>query len=190
MNLTHAIWRRSLGLAFAAVATSALGVAQQPAPVPPSGPPAQPAAVVQLPTYRPPALALVQPAAGGSVPQDRPVVVFRFAPGEPNDPIDARSFGVAVDGADRAAAFQVTTSEAWGSIADAGDGAFVAGAHQVTARICSARGACAEVTVPVTVIPSAAVSRPSADSSAKTALSRRRRVIDALVAAVKHLLSP
>jgi hypothetical protein len=55
---------------------------------PPASPPATNAPV--LAAYRAPTIALVQPPAGGSVPQDKPVVVFRFAAGEPDDPIDSR----------------------------------------------------------------------------------------------------
>jgi hypothetical protein len=43
-----------------------------------------------VPSYQPPVLALVQPATGGSVPQDRPVIVFRFAPGDSIDPVNAQ----------------------------------------------------------------------------------------------------
>jgi hypothetical protein len=188
MNLTHAAWRGLLGLAFAAGATSALDVAaQQPAPAPPSGQPSQPAAVVQLPTYRPPALALVQPAAGGSVPQDRPVIVFRFAPGEPNDPIDASTFAVTVDGKNRSSLFQVSSAEAWGPIApshDKSEPAPSAGAHRVTARICSIRGACSETATTVVAVPSSAVA-----PEARVA-DRRRSILDALLTAARKLLEP
>jgi hypothetical protein len=146
-----------------------------------------PSPASSLPAYRPPALALVQPAAGGSVPDDKPVVVFRFAPGEPNDPIDAQSFAVTVDGVDRTAGFQVTAGEAWGTLANSGEGDVSAGTRQIAARICSARGACAEVSATVAVIESARASPASAEGSAN---ARRRKVMDAVVAVLRKLLEP
>ena len=144
-----------------------------------------PVTATSLPPYRPPALALVQPPAGGSVPQDRPVIVLRFATGEPNDPIDARSLAVTVDGEDRSALFQVSLSEAWGPLAPRRDGGvpILAGPHQVVARICSGRGTCAEVTATVTVTPSPI-------SGVKPPEGRRRDVIEFLLDAAKKLLTP
>ena len=52
----------------------------------------------------------------GSVPQDQPLVVFRFAPGEPADPVDLASFAVVVDDSARTALFHVTQGEAWGRL--------------------------------------------------------------------------
>ena len=162
-----------------------LGV-QQPAPVPPSpGSPAPqsppPAAIA---AYRAPVIALVQPAGGGTVPQDKPVVVFRFAQGEATDPLDARSFAVSVDGEDRTALFQVAAAEAWGPLAD-GAHALAAGAHQVTARICSARGACAAVSATVTIVPP-----QQAGASTAASGSRRERLIDLVLQAARRLLTP
>ena len=167
-----------LALVLCALASSLR--AQQP------GSPGQPAASSQLPPYRPPALALVQPAAGGSVPEDKPVVVFRFAPGEPNDPIDARTFAVALDGMDRTAQFHITAGEAWGSLAHEPDEAGLSrGAHQLSARICSARGACVEVSATVSVIEgSPAVGEPPEPA----ADARRRKVLDAVITAIRKLL--
>lgn len=150
-----------------------------------AGPPSQAPAASQLPAYRPPAFALVQPPAGGSVPQDRPVVVFRFAPGEPNDPIDTRSFVVSVDGEDRTSLFQIAPGEAWGPLASSPIGAAIAvGAHHLAARVCSARGTCSEVTAVVTVAvsPAALEAPPPGD--------RRRSFIDVLLAAARKLLNP
>jgi len=138
--------------------------------------------------YRAPTIALVQPPVGGSVPADRPVVVFRFAPGEPTDPIDAGSFTVLVDGRDRRSLFQMSGGEAWGPIGDPAakdaEDAVAPGAHQVEARICSARGTCGSVTATVVVRPSTApaVEAPGA--------SRRSRVLEALLAVVKKLIEP
>ena len=120
------------------------------------------ASATSLPPYRAPALSLVQPPAGGRLPQDRPIVVFRFAPGESGDPIDAQSFSVTVGGENRSGLFQVAASEAWGPLAPAAAGqaeAMAPGVHAIAARICSVRGACAEVSAMVTVVASA-VSTP------------------------------
>lgn len=104
------------------------------------------------PEYRVPWLVLAYPASGAVLPADRPLLVFRFAPGEPEDPIDPSSFRAAVDGVDRTALFRVTATEAWAHLADSTAGAALGtGAHVVTARICSARGACATASEPVTV---------------------------------------
>jgi hypothetical protein len=155
--------------------------AQQSSGPPPSTPPP-----VALTPYRPPALALVQPAAGGSVPQDRPVVVFRFAPGEPNDPTDPESFAVTVDGEDRVSLFQISSNEAWGPLAASRDGggpSISVGAHQVVARLCSERGVCAEVVTTVTVAP-------AATASDKPVEERRKAVIRVLLDAARKLLNP
>ena len=156
--------------------------APQQQPVPPLSP------------YRVPVIALVQPASGGTVPQDRPVVVFRFAPGEADDPLDVSSFRVAVDGSDETTRFQVGATEAWGPIGapiaagnTGGDGAIANGAHQVLAQVCSSRGTCAEASALITVVPSAAAATASGETKAG---SRRARVIDALLSAVKKILSP
>jgi hypothetical protein len=177
--------------AMLAIGAPSRGTAQQPVPGPSTVP------------YRAPGIALVQPASEATLPQDKPVVVFRFAQGEPNDPIDLASFAVAVDGHDRTRLFQVTAAEAWGplsaSVDRPNDASLAPGVHQLTARICSARGACAFTTASIAIVPgtsaSQSTSQPaaagvSADSSEKPAPSRRRRIIDALVAAAKKLLTP
>lgn len=108
--------------------------------------------VSRPPEYRVPWVVLAYPTRGSTLPADRPLLVFRFAPGEPTDPIDPSSFRVAVDGVDRTALFRVTATEAWANLADSSAGTVLgAGAHVVTARICSARGACATASEPVTV---------------------------------------
>jgi hypothetical protein len=180
---------------MAAVATARTARAQNPTPPPV---PEAPVLAPPIAPYRAPVLALVQPPpstlAGGApltVPQDRPVLVFRFAQGEPSDPIDAASFRVAVDGRDRTAQFHVASGEAWGPIGDAAVGAppLAAGAHQVAARICSTRGACGTVDVSVTAVP-AAFAAPTDDAAAKPKASRRSRLLSALINASKKLLAP
>lgn len=152
-----------IALALGAIAGCPMrSTAQPPTPIPVPQP-------ATLAPYRTPTIALVQPmaaappggtTAAGSVPQDRPVVVFRFAAGEPDDPLDVRSFVVAVDGADRTALFQTTAShaggQAWGALADdeaIAKGELAAGLHRVAARICSTRGACATADEQVLVVP-------------------------------------
>lgn len=178
------------------------GSAQQPVPGPASPPPSGPGGESVLGAYRLPAIVLVQPAGAATVQRDRPVIVFRFAPGEPNDPLDLASFAVTVDGRDRTRFFQVTGAEAWGSLAgDASaqsDSALTLGTHQISARICSARGACGVIVSSLTVVPSQVASQPplpaaegaAADSASSSASSRRRRVIDAILLALRKLLSP
>ena len=147
------------------------GSAQQPVPgasqPPPS--PSSAAAPAAVP-YRPPIIALVQPADGATLPQDKPVVVFRFAQGEPNDPIDLASFTVAVDGHDRTRLFQVTAVEAWGPLGAPpiahNDFGLAAGVHHLNARICSARGACGLTTASLTVVPNPAESQPASPPAA------------------------
>jgi hypothetical protein len=177
------------------------GSAQQPVPVPtPSAPSSTPGDVTIAP-YRLPTIVLVQPSSAATLPQDRPIVVFRFAPGEPNDPIDLASFGVTIDGHDRTQSFQVTAAEAWGSLAAGapanGDSSLALGMHQLSARICSARGACGVLVTSLTIGPSQLESQSpnpaaagAAVDSSGSASSRRRRVLDAVLAALRKLLSP
>jgi hypothetical protein len=163
------------------------GSAQQPVPgplQPPTSP--TPGPTSQIAAYRPPALALVQPAVGGSVPQDRPVVVFRFAPGEPGDAIDARTFVATVDGRDRSALFQVAGGEAWGPLSvtpNDGRSGLILGPHQIWARICSVRGTCGEVNATITVAP---VANPANAPVAE----RKNTLIDFLLSAARKLLNP
>ena len=104
--------------------------------------------------YRPPVIALIQPSAGGSVPQERPVVIFRFAAEQQEDPIDAASFHVALDGDDRTAGFQLSAAEAWGSLADRGTREpLELGSHTIEARICTVRGICATAVSAIVVRP-------------------------------------
>jgi hypothetical protein len=138
-----------------------------------------------LPSYRPPVLALVQPAADGSVPQDRPIVVFRFAPGDSTDPVDARSFVIAVDGKDRSTGFQAARDLVWGALAPPDEApALGAGAHTLVARICSIRGSCGEVNASVTIV---AVAAPNPNAPVP---NRKRTLLDLVLAALKKLLAP
>lgn len=175
-----------------------LGAQAPPAP-PPSPATPQPPASVQgvMAPYRAPAIALVQPGDGGMVHQDRPVIVLRFAPGEPGDPLDVGSFVIAVDGVDRTALFQSSAGEAWGPLATATstavDSALALGPHRVTARICSVRGACTTVHATVNVLPS--YPRKSGDATdaatgMHSARSRTQRLRDAALEALRRLLMP
>jgi len=108
--------------------------------------------------YRVPAIVLAYPGRGATLPADRAVVLFRFAPREPDDPIDVSSFKATVDGVDRTTRFRVTSAEAWGTLGDttaaSAPGAVItAGPHTLGARVCSARGACGALTVVVDVRP-------------------------------------
>jgi hypothetical protein len=177
------------------------GSAQQPVPGPTQPPASSAPGSVAVAAYRLPTIALVQPPGAATLPSDRPVVVFRFAPGEPNDPIDLASFAVTVDGRDRTVAFQITSTEAWGSLAGGdvagGDSLLALGTHQLGARICSARGACGVLVTSLMIVPSQIVAPPShpaaegaAADSSNSASFRRRHVIDVILAALRKLLSP
>lgn len=158
----------------------------QPAPVP--MPPVTVVAPPQAPPimgYRAPAIALVQPPAGQSLPQDKAVIILRFAVGEPADQLDASSFGVWVNGATRAALFQVAGTEAWGPLSDPKSGPLAPGVYQVTARICSTRGTCGTTASTVTVTASDVGAGKADDGS-----SRKQRLIDLLLAGLRRLVGP
>lgn len=145
----------------------------------------QPTVGSPLPSYHPPMLALAQPANGGSIPQDRPVVVFRFAPGDSTDPVDARSFTITVDGKDRSAAFQAARDMVWGALASADQASELRlGAHTIVARICSIRGTCADVSATV-MVTGATLGDPNAPAP-----NRKRTVLDLVLAALRKLLVP
>lgn len=108
--------------------------------------------------YRAPSVVLAYPERGASLPADKAFLVFRFAPGETDDPIDVASFKATVDGVDRTARFRVTDTQAWATLGDSaassgGASVVTAGPHTVGARICSARGACGALSVVVDVRP-------------------------------------
>lgn len=138
-----------------------------------------------MPAYRAPTIALVQPPPGVVLPPDKAVLIFRFAPGEASDPVDASSFAAWVSGAPRSAAFQVGANEAWGPLGDPhAAGLLTPGAYPVTARICSTKGACGTTSATVTV---AASEGTSADMQG---MSRRQRIIDLILAGVRRLVGP
>ncbi|MFL5560851.1 MAG: hypothetical protein ACJ79K_05170 [Gemmatimonadaceae bacterium] len=140
--------------------------------------------------YRSPSIALVEPLDGGVVYQDRPVVVLRFAIGEATDPIDASSFTIDVDGADRTKLFQTSASEAWGPLGSAstGEPPLGAGPHHISARICSSRGACATTQATVSTIPAA--TSPPANAAPAAGRSLHQRLLDAALSAARRILNP
>ena len=97
-----------------------------------------------------PTVVLAYPAPGVSVPGDNPSVVFRYVVGDASDPLDLRTFRVLVDGVDRTSHFRATAEAAWGTIVPSPEAGIRA--HDVRARVCTIRGACAEVSAVVTVI--------------------------------------
>jgi hypothetical protein len=122
-----------------------------------------------------------------ALPQDRAVLIFRFAPGEASDPLDASSFAVLVNGATRSALFQVAGSEAWGPLSDPHVTSTLApGAYQVTARICSSKGACGTTSATVTVASSGGTPAGAPEQGA----SRKQRLIDLLLAGARRLVGP
>lgn len=175
--------RRSPTLLLAALASSAASdpgilAAQQPAPAPPP----------LSATYRQPTIALAQPPGGGTLPQDKPVVVIRFAHGEPGDPLDLTSFRLTLDGEERTALFHVGAAEAWGPLAAPEDGEpLAAGPHQLRARICSERGACASLAASIAVVPDPTAPAEPAATSGK---SRRDGLLELLLDAARKLLLP
>lgn len=175
-------------IAFAAGGASAYPLRAQ-TPVPPAPPPstATPAQPL-IAAYRTPVIALVQPPNGGTVSQDRAALVFRFAQGEPDDPLDVTSFAVSVDGEDRTKEFQLAASaaghQAWGRLGanDVSRRPSV-GTHQVTARICSSRGACAVAQGSVVVLPALVTTEQAAKP-----MSTKRKALGALLDVGKKLL--
>jgi hypothetical protein len=191
-------WKRWMWTAAVLTAVTFAATLEAQAPVPPQPQPPMPVPIPQQPTvpqqpvipqpaqpivgYRSPSIALVQPAAGELLARDKAVLIFRFAQGEPADPLDASSFAVWVNGSARTASFQVGATEAWGPLSDSREVA--PGAYQVTARICSTRGACGMTAATVTVASSATMPSEQAGDGA----SRRQRLIDLVLAALKWLI--
>jgi hypothetical protein len=145
--------------------------------------------------YRAPTIALVQPTGASPIPRDKPIVVFRFAQGESDDPVDARSFAVSVNGVDRSSRFQVAADEAWGSLASASpdEPPLLPGPHAVIARICSVRGACAVAGVSVTIDAGAATGQGTVaipQPADQGAASSRARLIARVLDAIRKILVP
>lgn len=152
---------------------------QQPvAPVPGQGTPA-------LPTYRTPLIIVAAPTENTTLPEDKPVAVLRFMSVEPLDPIDALSFSVSVDGKDKTALFRLTQGEAWGPLADPNE-VLASGQHEITARICSARGSCGTTKATVTVVARSGLE--AATSSAAKTKEKKTKVLDAAVQAARILI--
>lgn len=165
-----------------------------PAPIPSQPPSAPPTtAAGALGAYRAPTIALVQPALGAGVPQDRPVVVFRFSQGEAHDPVDLASFSVVVDGELRTPLFQLSGGagggEAWGPLVQPGDARLLAaGAHQVTARVCSSRGACGSTQAQINVLAPAAADTAKPPGAAQQKRGLGARLANLLLSAAERLL--
>lgn len=152
--------------------------------------PGAPQGALVLAPYRVPVIAMAQPAEGVALPDDKPVAVFRFASGEPLDPLDALSFSVTVDDVDRTALFQLAQGEAWGPLAGAGE-LLSAGQHEVRARICTARGACGVAKATVNVVPTSSVIQLSAGTAGSASRrARTGRVLDAVLQAARVLIRP
>lgn len=161
------------------------------------------------PAYRPPIIMLAAPVTGASIPADKPVIVLRFAAGEPADGIDPSSLRLSVDGEDRTALLQLGSGEAWGPLArdttaarlssgaSAGAPLIAPGVHLVHVRLCSMRGVCSTLDVPVIVAPpditpSLTRALSPADSSAQqqTRPSLLRQVLGFVIAGARKLLAP
>lgn len=137
-----------------------------------------------------PAIALTQPPDGGTVYQDRPTILLRFVEGEPGDRLDLASFALSVDGVDRTGVFQLSATEAWGSLAASADGALAIGAHRITARICSVRGVCSTLGATVVVIPPFVAGPGNSTVAKKAGVSRVRRLLEAAVDVTRRILTP
>lgn len=184
-RFTHFFRRRAptTRIAAALVAYSLAQPLRAQTPTPPAS-----GATPAIAPYRAPSIALVEPLDGGVVYQDRPVIVLRFAIGEATDPIDASSFTINVDGADRTKLFQTSASEAWGPLAStsAGEPPLGPGPHHISARICSSRGACTMAQATVSAIPAAA----SPAAMPATGRSLHHRLLDAALNAARRILTP
>ncbi len=157
---------------------------QYPYPQQPVGP-AHGQAAPTLPTYRTPLTIVAAPTEGTTLPEDKPVAVLRFMSVEPLDPIDALSFSVSVDGKDKTDLFRLTQGEAWGPLAEPNE-ILGSGQHEITARICSARGSCGTTKATVTVVARSALH--AAASPAVKAKEKKTRVLDAAVQAARILI--
>lgn len=133
--------------------------------------------------YGRPTLVLAYPAPGVSVPGDNATVVFRYAWGDSGDPLDLRTFRVLVDGVDRTSRFRATADAAWGTIVPGGQPGIRA--HDVHARVCTVRGACAELGAVVTVI-----TPPGTANEEAPAKGRWVKFADVALEMLRRLLRP
>jgi hypothetical protein len=108
--------------------------------------------------------------------------VLRYVSGDASDRLDLRSFVVLVDGTDRTSHFQITADAAWGPIINGGGEGIRA--HDVRARVCTVRGACAEVAATVTVVASLVTKHDTVNKV------WRGKIIDAALEAARRLLKP
>ena len=84
--------------------------------------------------------------------------------------------------------FQVAGGDAWGPLDPPGDDVLSVGAHQVVARICSTRGACASAASAVIVMPP--LVQPAGEAVPDEKKSRKRKVLDAVISVGRKLLVP
>lgn len=129
-----------------------------------------------------PTVVLAYPAAGVSVPGDSPTVVFRYLAGDASDPLDLRTLRVLVDGLDRTPHFRVTAEAAWGAIVQSPEAGIRA--HDVRARVCTIRGACAEVSAVVTVIT------VQGDATDEMRKARWVKLVDVTMEMLRRLMRP
>jgi hypothetical protein len=138
-----------------------------------------------------PLIVLVQPQDGGTVPVDRPVLAFRFTAADASDQLDLGSLRIVVDSRDATSSFQVTPNEAWGKLdgsALSATSPLTTGAHTLTARICSLRGACGTVTATFNVSAPTSVAQ-SAPNAAKSSPGPRG-LVGTLVKAARRIIGP
>lgn len=130
-----------------------------------------------------PTLVLAYPAPGVSVPGDNATVVFRYAAGDVSDPLDLWTFRITVDGIDRTSHFRVTADAAWGAIVQGVEAGLRA--HEVRARVCTIRGACAELSTVVTVITAVGVAKARGARKA-----RWIKLVDVTLEMLRRLMRP
>ena len=92
---------------------------------------------------------------------------------------------MSVDGKDKTALFRLTQGEAWGPLAEPNE-VLTSGQHEITARICSARGSCGTTKATVTVV--ARTGLHAAASQSVKAKERKTKVLDAAVQAARILI--
>jgi hypothetical protein len=161
-----------------------------------------------------PVIRLVEPVPGGSIPLERPQIRYQFQPGS-GGAADPSSFRVLVNGEDRSRGFSVSPAGASGSIAGptaAGSPPLTPGVHLVTATVCSTSRACSSTTAAVVVssmpttptpntqpgdgppppagAPAGAATSTRAPASGGAEKTKRRRLAEAIHAALGKLIAP